>query len=48
MVTARRIAEKYEKMLRANPTWKMESLQQTVQEEMLADVLYRRVLQKYI
>jgi hypothetical protein len=38
LVTARRIAEKYEKMIRANPTWKMESLQQTVQEEMLADV----------
>jgi alpha-galactosidase len=38
LVTSRRIAEKYEKMIRANPTWKMESLQQTVQEEMLADV----------
>lgn len=38
MVTSRRIAEKYEKMIRANPTWNLESMKATVQEEMFADV----------
>ncbi|XP_004953070.1 uncharacterized protein LOC101779108 [Setaria italica] len=38
LVTARRIAEKYEKFIMANPTWKFVSMKQTVQEEMFADV----------
>lgn len=38
LVTSRRIAEKYEKLIIANPTWKLESMKDTVQEEMFADV----------
>ena len=38
LVTARRIAEKYEKMIMANPTWRLDSMKSTVQEEMFADV----------
>jgi len=38
MVTGRRIAERYEKMIRANPTWSLEAMKVTVQEEMFADV----------
>jgi hypothetical protein len=38
LVTARRIAEKYEKFIMANPTWKFVRMKQTVQEEMFADV----------
>ena len=38
LVTSRRIAEKYEKMIRANPTWKLDSMKEIVQEKMFADV----------
>ena len=38
LVTARRIAEKYEKMIIANPTWSLEAMKTTVQEDMFADV----------
>ncbi|CAN6167321.1 unnamed protein product, partial [Urochloa humidicola] len=38
MVTAPRIAEKYEKLIIANPTWSIEAMKKTVQEEMFADV----------
>jgi alpha-galactosidase len=38
LVTAARIAEKYEKMIIANPTWSIEAMKTTVQEEMFADV----------
>jgi hypothetical protein len=38
MVTGRRIPERYEKMIRANPTWSLEAMKVTVQEEMFADV----------
>jgi hypothetical protein len=38
LVTAARIAEKYEKMIIANPTWGIEAMKATVQEEMFADV----------
>lgn len=37
-VTTKRITNKYEKMIKANPTWSMDSLKATVQEEMQADV----------
>jgi hypothetical protein len=36
LVTARRIAEKYEKFILANPSWNIVSMMQTVQEEMFA------------
>jgi alpha-galactosidase len=38
LVTAARIAEKYEKMIIANPTWSIEAMKTTIQEEMFADV----------
>ena len=38
MVTGRRIVERCEKMIRANPTWSLEAMKVTVQEEMFADV----------
>ena len=38
LVTARRIAEKYEKMIMANPAWWLDSMKETVQEEMFADI----------
>lgn len=38
LVTARSIAEKYEKFIIANPSWSFVSMKQTVQEEMFADV----------
>lgn len=38
LVTATRIEEKYENMIMANPTWKLDSMKNTVQEEMFADV----------
>lgn len=38
LVTSRRIAEKFESAIMGNPTWKLEHLKQTVQEQMHADV----------
>src|SRR6185295_3734929 len=38
LVTARRIAERYEKFIMANPSWRLDSMKSTVQEEMFADV----------
>jgi alpha-galactosidase len=38
LVTARRIAERYEKFIMANPTWNYGSMKHTVLEEMFADV----------
>ena len=38
MVNARRIAEKYEKFVMANPAWKAHHMRATVKEEMGADV----------
>jgi hypothetical protein len=38
LVTAARIAEKYEKMIIANPTWSIQAMKTTTQEEMFADV----------
>ncbi|CAN6273446.1 unnamed protein product [Urochloa humidicola] len=38
LVTARRIAEKYEKFIMANPTWKFVSMKHIVEKEMFADV----------
>jgi len=43
LVTARRIAAKYENMLRANPQWSLQHLKATVQEEMFADVSMSKV-----
>jgi len=37
-VTARRIAEKYEKFIISNPSWNFAQMKSTVQEEMFADV----------
>jgi len=36
LVTSRRIADKYEKMIKANPQWSIQSMRETVQEEMFA------------
>lgn len=38
LVTAAAIAKKYEKMIMANPTWSLESMKNTIQEDMFADV----------
>jgi hypothetical protein len=38
LVTAARIAQKYEKMIIANPTWSIEAMKAIVREEMFADV----------
>ena len=38
LVTAARIAEKYEKFIMANPTWSLETMRSAVQEEMFVDV----------
>lgn len=38
LVTVKRITQKYEKLILDNPTWSMERLKATVQEEMLAYV----------
>lgn len=38
LVTASRIAEKYEKFIKANPTWSLERMRTTIQEEMFAMV----------
>ncbi|EEE58950.1 hypothetical protein OsJ_10628 [Oryza sativa Japonica Group] len=38
MVTSIRIAEKYEKMIRDNPTWSIKNMISTVSEEMFANV----------
>lgn len=38
MVTSTRIAEKYEKMIRDNPTWSIKNMISTVSEEMFANV----------
>jgi hypothetical protein len=38
LVTAKRIVEKYEKFIMANPSWNIVSMMQTVQEEMFANI----------
>jgi hypothetical protein len=38
LVTSRRIADKYEKMIKANPKWSIQSMRETVHEEMFVDV----------
>lgn len=38
LVTARRVADKYEKFIMANPSWSFRQMKNTVQEEMFADV----------
>jgi alpha-galactosidase len=38
LVTAARIAEKYEKMIIDNPTWSIQVMKITIQEEMFVDV----------
>ncbi|WVZ59319.1 hypothetical protein U9M48_009476 [Paspalum notatum var. saurae] len=38
LVTAKRVAEKYEKFILANPSWSLERMRRTIQEEMFADV----------
>lgn len=38
LVTARRIVERYEKFIMANPTWNYGSMKHTMLEEMFADV----------
>lgn len=38
LVTAKRIAMKYEKLIRANPCWRIDSLKSHIAEEMFADV----------
>lgn len=38
LVTYKRIAQKYEKMITDNPTWSIQSMQSTVSEEMFANV----------
>ena len=43
LVTATRIAAKYENMLRANPQWSLQHLKATVQEEMFANVSMSKV-----
>jgi len=37
-VTSRRIADKYEKLILANPQWSVESIRETIQEKMFVDV----------
>ena len=43
LVTAKRIAMKYEKLIRANPSWRIESLKSHISEEMFADVSIHKV-----
>lgn len=38
MVTASRIADKYERIMKANPGWKVKCIKATVRLEMFADV----------
>ncbi|WVZ99338.1 hypothetical protein U9M48_044659 [Paspalum notatum var. saurae] len=38
LVTAKRVAEKYEKFILANPSWILDRMRQTIQEEMFADI----------
>jgi alpha-galactosidase len=36
-VTSRRIANKYEKLIKANPQWSIQSMRETIQEEIFVD-----------
>jgi len=42
-VTSRRIADKYEKLILANPRWSVESMREIIQEEMFADVSISKI-----
>ena len=43
LVTSRRVADKYEKLILANPQWSVESMRETIQEEMFADVSISKI-----
>ena len=43
LVTAGRIAAKYEKMIIANPAWGLDSMKTTVQEDMFVDVSFSKL-----
>jgi hypothetical protein len=42
-VTSRRIADKYEKLIKANPQWSIQSMRETIQKEMFVDVGVQRL-----
>ena len=49
LVTARRIADKYESLIKANPSWKLQDLKETVLLDMGADVTLSKIKRaKYI
>ena len=49
LVTARRIADKYESLIKANPSWKLQDLKETVLLVMGADVTLSKIKRaKYI
>ena len=43
LVTSKKIADKYERMIKANPQWSIQSIRETVQEEMFADVSVSKI-----
>jgi hypothetical protein len=43
LVTARRIADKYESLIKANPSWKLQDLKETVLLDMGADVTLSKI-----
>jgi alpha-galactosidase len=43
LVTSRRIADKYEKFIKANPQWSIQSMRETIQEEMFANVSISKI-----
>lgn len=43
LVTSRRIADKYEHIIKSNPSWKLQSLKKTVRLDMFADVSISKV-----
>ena len=43
LVTSRRIADKYEKLILANPQWSVESMREIIQQEIFADVSISKI-----
>jgi alpha-galactosidase len=43
LVTSRRIADKYEKLIKANPQWSIRSMREKIQEEMFTDVSISKI-----
>ena len=42
-MTSRRIEDKYEKLILANPQWSVKSMRETIQEEMFVDVSISKI-----